>query len=87
MDKESSEAAQAKARAIIPKIGYPLSPNTTDATSLKRYYSMLDIDKKDFFGNVRRATYVFPSLVFPANDPSVIDESRAWVCLRHLLRD
>ncbi|WVR05380.1 hypothetical protein IAU60_002394 [Kwoniella sp. DSM 27419] len=67
MDKESAEAAQKKAEAIIPKIGYPLYPNTTDADSLSAYYSRLTIKEGDFFGNVLRST--------------LLDESRTWMGL------
>ncbi|KAK4687038.1 hypothetical protein P7C73_g3073, partial [Tremellales sp. Uapishka_1] len=59
--------AKLKAEAIIPKIGYPLYPNTTDPVSLQNYYGRLDIDSKDFFGNVLRAT--------------VLDEIRTWSSL------
>lgn len=55
MDEYSSKAAQKKAAAIIPKIGYPLSPNTTDPVALRTYYGRLQIDSDDLFGNVLRA--------------------------------
>lgn len=56
MDKESAKAAQKKAEAIIPKVGYPLTPNTTDAESLARWYGRVQIEKDDFFGNILRST-------------------------------
>lgn len=67
MDKTSAKAAQKKADALIPKVGYPLTPNTTDADSLARWYGRLEISPKDFFGNVLRS--------------SVLDEQRAWAGL------
>lgn len=56
MDKYSYKAAQKKAAAIVPKIGYPTSPNTTDPTALRLYYGRLQIKSDDLFGNVLRAT-------------------------------
>jgi endothelin-converting enzyme len=67
MDTESAEAAQKKAKAIIPKVGYPLLPNTTDAYSLASYYSRVEIKVDDFFGNVLRST--------------VTDQARPWALL------
>jgi endothelin-converting enzyme len=67
MDKESAEAAQKKAKAIIPKVGYPLTPNTTDADSLQRWYGRTDVKADDFFGNVLRTT--------------LADVSRTWMAL------
>lgn len=55
MDKESAQAAQKKAEAIIPKVGYPLTPNTTDSESLARWYARVQIEQDDFFGNVLRS--------------------------------
>jgi len=56
MDETSAKAAQKKARAIIPKVGYPLAPNTTDPVSLARWYGRVNIDSEDFFGNVLAST-------------------------------
>ncbi|WVF71990.1 hypothetical protein IAT40_006801 [Kwoniella sp. CBS 6097] len=56
MDKESAKAAQKKAEAIIPKVGYPLSPNTTDPASLHAWYSRLTVKQGDFFGTVLSST-------------------------------
>ncbi|WRT67335.1 uncharacterized protein IL334_004305 [Kwoniella shivajii] len=67
MDAESAKAAQKKAGAIIPKIGYPLSPNTTDPTSLQNWYGRLTIDERDFFGNVLSST--------------LLEETRTWAGL------
>jgi endothelin-converting enzyme len=67
MDEESAKAAQRKAKAIIPKVGYPLLPNTTDPESLARWYSRVDIEKDDFFGNILRST--------------LMDELRTWSTL------
>jgi hypothetical protein len=39
-----------QAESLYVKIGYPTSPNTTDAIALKNYYSRLEIDN-DFFAN------------------------------------
>ncbi|KAL7424231.1 hypothetical protein Q5752_001817 [Cryptotrichosporon argae] len=66
MDAESAAAAQKKARAIIPKVGYPLYPNTSDPTSLAGWYRTLSASDS-FFGTVVAA--------------AVADESRAWLTL------
>ena len=52
MDKESAKAAQLKAKSILPKVGYPTSPNTTDPASLERWYAGTKVIKEDFFGSV-----------------------------------
>ncbi|WVN86683.1 uncharacterized protein L203_101855 [Cryptococcus depauperatus CBS 7841] len=67
MDSESAKAAQKKARAIIPKVGYPLAPNTTNPVSLEKWYARLEIKNHDFFGNVLRST--------------LLEESRVWLRL------
>ncbi|OWT41367.1 endothelin-converting enzyme [Cryptococcus neoformans] len=67
MDKESAAAAQKKAEAIIPKVGYPLLPDTTKPESLEAWYARVSIDKEDFFGNVLRST--------------LVEESRVWLGL------
>lgn len=54
MDEKSAMAAQKKAKAIIPKVGYPLMPNTTDPASLRQWYQAVDIGSDDYFGNVLR---------------------------------
>ncbi|ODN83287.1 hypothetical protein L202_01458 [Cryptococcus amylolentus CBS 6039] len=67
MDAESAAAAQKKANAIIPKVGYPLLPNTTNPESLASWYGRVDVSDKDFFGNVLRST--------------LVEESRVWLGL------
>lgn len=52
MDETSYKAAQKKARSIIPKVGYPLTPNTTDPESLQRWYSRVEVSSDDYFGSV-----------------------------------
>jgi len=56
MDSESAAAAQKKADAILPKIGYPTAPNTTSPESLAAWYRSLEIKEDDFFGNALRST-------------------------------
>jgi len=56
MDEESAKAAQKKANSLIPKVGYPLSPDTTDPNSLAAYYRAFEVKSDDFFGNVYRNT-------------------------------
>jgi len=56
MDEESASAAQKKARAIIPKVGYPLKPDTSDPAALASWYGRLEIRADNFFGNVLRST-------------------------------
>jgi endothelin-converting enzyme len=58
MDTSSAEAAKKKAEAIIPKVGYPLTPDTTNPESLQRWYAPLKVDEGDFFGTVLRATVI-----------------------------
>jgi endothelin-converting enzyme len=41
-----------QANNIRVKVGYPLSPNTTSAASIARYYSSLKIDDDEFFENM-----------------------------------
>lgn len=50
MDKKSAKAAALKAENLYVKIGYPTTPNTTDALSLETYFAPLKIDG-DFFAN------------------------------------
>jgi len=45
-----AELRYEQAGSLYVKIGYPTSPNTTDAIALKNYYSRLVIDD-DFFAN------------------------------------
>lgn len=55
MDKESASAAAEKADAIRVKVGFPISPDTEDAASIARYYSLVKIDEDKFFENVLSA--------------------------------
>ena len=55
MDEKSAIAAQKKAQAIIPKVGYPLAPDTTSPEALAAWYRELVIDD-NFFGNLYRST-------------------------------
>lgn len=64
MDEESAHAAQKKANALLPKVGYPLMPNTTNPASLAQWYGRLEISERDFFGNVLRS--------------ELLDQQRAW---------
>ncbi|GAA5902051.1 hypothetical protein JCM6882_000177 [Rhodosporidiobolus microsporus] len=65
LDEATREKAKEKVDAIIVKIGYPTSPNTTDPTSIERYYSLnLPIKSDDYFGNTLRSR--------------VADEKRKW---------
>ncbi|KDR81470.1 hypothetical protein GALMADRAFT_152331 [Galerina marginata CBS 339.88] len=52
MDEKSALAAAEKADAIRVKVGFPLSPDTSDPRSIARYYNDVKSNKKDFFGNV-----------------------------------
>jgi predicted metalloendopeptidase len=67
MDAESAKAAPKKAEAIIPKVGYPLTPDTTNPGALQFWYRMLEIKGDDFFGNVLRST--------------LVEEARTWQTL------
>jgi endothelin-converting enzyme len=67
MDEKSAMAAQKKAKAIIPKVGYPLSPNTTDPNSIRDWYQNVQIVADDYFGNVLGS--------------EIMDNRRAWLTL------
>lgn len=56
MDEKSAKAAQKKASALIPKVGYPLNPNTEDPESLKSWYRAVDIKPDTYFDNNIAAT-------------------------------
>ncbi|KAG6886039.1 hypothetical protein C0993_005223 [Termitomyces sp. T159_Od127] len=56
MDKKSSKAAAEKADAIRVKVGYPVSPDTEDASSIARYYNLVKVDKMNFFNNIISAS-------------------------------
>ncbi|KDQ18052.1 hypothetical protein BOTBODRAFT_29367 [Botryobasidium botryosum FD-172 SS1] len=52
MDDETAGIAIEKASAINLKVGYPtVSPNTSDAGSIERYYSTVRVGPKTFFFN------------------------------------
>ncbi|KAG8919503.1 hypothetical protein FRC02_001598 [Tulasnella sp. 418] len=57
MDEKSAKAASEKATAIRVKVGYPFSPNTTDAGSVARYYYLVKPDPTRFLDNVLMASY------------------------------
>ncbi|KNZ75362.1 Endothelin-converting enzyme 1, partial [Termitomyces sp. J132] len=52
MDKKSGKAAAEKADAIRVKVGYPVSPDTEDASSIAQYYNLVNVDKVNFFNNI-----------------------------------
>ncbi|KAI0050896.1 Metalloprotease [Auriscalpium vulgare] len=56
MDDTSATAAAEKAEAIRVKVGYPVSPNTENALSLIRYYSLVKINKYTYFDNMLSAS-------------------------------
>lgn len=55
LDPKTRSKAEVKANAIRIKVGWPLSPNTTDASAIQEYYKDLSVDKSDYFGNVARS--------------------------------
>jgi endothelin-converting enzyme len=47
---------RSQASAIVRKIGYPTTPNVSDAEALARYYSInAPFDQHDYFGNILRS--------------------------------
>jgi len=57
MDDDTVDVAIEKASVINVKVGYPtLSPNTSDASSVARYYSTVKVGAKTFFLNSLSAT-------------------------------
>ncbi|KAH9063412.1 Metalloprotease [Lactarius vividus] len=56
MDKKSAVAAAQKADAIRVKVGYPVSPDTLSAPSLLRYYTLVKINKFEYFNNMLSAS-------------------------------
>ena len=61
-----------QADAIRIKVGYPISPDTDDAASIARYYSLVSIDETKFFENVLSALSVLPYMCLADNaDPPV----------------
>lgn len=57
MDNTSAIAAAHKADTLRVKVGYPLSPNTSDPRSLYYYYGTVKILNNTFFDNVVNAAY------------------------------
>ncbi|TFY82283.1 hypothetical protein EWM64_g1728 [Hericium alpestre] len=55
MDQTSADAAADKADAIRIKVGYPLSPNTTNAESIARYYALVKVSQHAYFDNMLSA--------------------------------
>ncbi|PWN30821.1 zincin [Jaminaea rosea] len=56
LDAETRKAAEVKADNVFVKVGWPDSPNTTDAAAIQRYYSNLDVKGGDYFGNQLRSS-------------------------------
>lgn len=56
LDKETREAAEVKADHVLVKVGYPDSPNTTDASSIARYFDGYTVKSSDHFGNRLRSS-------------------------------
>lgn len=67
MDEPSYKAAQLKAKSIIPKVGYPLTPNTTDPVSLRSWYARVNVSPADYFGSVLSTV--------------LVEEQRTWAGL------
>ncbi|PWZ02255.1 zincin [Testicularia cyperi] len=51
LDEKTRAKAQEKAEAIRVMVGYPNSPNTTDAVSVANFYNDLPIDAGNYFHN------------------------------------
>lgn len=59
LDAKTRKAAEIKADNMPIKVGWPDSPNTTDALAVERYYQQLEIKRGgDHFGNQLRASQV-----------------------------
>ncbi|CAO1629004.1 unnamed protein product [Sympodiomycopsis kandeliae] len=56
LDAETRKAAEVKADHVLVKVGYPDSPNTTDASSIERYFTGYDVSSGDHFGNRLRSS-------------------------------
>ncbi|TFY65494.1 hypothetical protein EVG20_g5570 [Dentipellis fragilis] len=56
MDDKSANAAAHKADVIRVKVGYPLSPDTTSAESIARYYSLVKVSDYTYFDNMLSAS-------------------------------
>ncbi|KAJ1032950.1 hypothetical protein NDA16_000229 [Ustilago loliicola] len=51
LDEKTRKKAQEKADAIRVMVGYPNSPNTTDAVSVANFYADLPVDGSNYFAN------------------------------------
>lgn len=51
LDEKTRKKAQEKADAIRVMVGYPNSPNTTDAVSVANFYADLSVDGSNYFAN------------------------------------
>ena len=51
LDDKTRKKAQEKADAIRVMVGYPNSPNTTDAVSVASFYADLAVDPSNYFAN------------------------------------
>lgn len=51
IDAKTRKKAQEKADAIRVMVGYPASPNTTDAVSVASFYADLSVDPSNYFSN------------------------------------
>lgn len=58
LDAETRKAAEVKADHVTVKVGWPDSPNTTDASAIARYYAPVEVRSGDHFGNQLRSTMV-----------------------------
>ncbi|EPQ28571.1 uncharacterized protein PFL1_03875 [Pseudozyma flocculosa PF-1] len=56
LDDKTRAKAEEKADAIRVMVGYPKSPNTTDAVAVRRFYDDLEVDGADYFGNRLRSS-------------------------------
>lgn len=51
LDEKTRKKAEEKADAIRVMVGFPSTPNTTDAVSVANFYSDLDVDPSNYFAN------------------------------------
>ncbi|SPO25443.1 related to Endothelin-converting enzyme 1 [Ustilago trichophora] len=51
LDEKTRKKAEEKADAIRVMVGYPNSPNTTDAVSVANFYADLPVDASNYFAN------------------------------------
>ncbi|PWN44245.1 zincin [Ceraceosorus guamensis] len=55
LDPKTRRKAEAKADAVKVKVGWPTSPNTTNAIAMEAFYADLDIKPGEYLGNVWRS--------------------------------